>query len=722
MTASPHFRTCTLCEALCGIRVDLDEQGEITSIRGDEQDPFSRGHICPKATALADVHADPDRLRRPMRRDGEQWREVDWDEALDAAAEGLHRVQASNGRHAVATYFGNPTVHNLGAMMLGPMFLRTLRTRHRYSATSVDQLPHMMAAYYMFGHQLLLPVPDIDRTDHMIIVGGNPLASNGSLMTAPNVRARLRAIRERGGKVVVVDPRRTETARVADEHQFIRPGTDALLLAAMLHVIFEGGLTRASPALDCADGQDELRRAVQPFPPERAEGPTGIPAEAIRRLARELATAERAVVYGRLGASTQSFGTLCQWLINALNVVTGHLDRPGGAMFTKPAVDAVGAAGAFAIGRGSHGRWKSRVRGLPEVGGELPVATLAEDILEPGDGRIRGLVTMAGNPVLSTPDGRNLDRALGSLDFMVSLDFYLNETTRHADVILPPTSPLERGYYGLAFHVLAVRNTAKWSEPLFSPPEGAKHDWEILVDLMARLERRRGRGLVTAPRTTALRALGPERLLDLGLRFGPYGKGMRPFGPGLSLSTLKKHPHGIDMGPLEPCLPDRLRTDDRRMDLAPEPFVRDLARLADTYPEAPGVSEDSPTLWLIGRRHLRSNNSWMHNAPTLMRGRDRCTLLMHPEDATRRGLVDGATVCVRSRVGEVEAPLEISSDVMPGVVSLPHGFGHDRPGVRQRVATGQPGASINDLTDPQRLDALSGNAAFSGVPVRVDRA
>jgi anaerobic selenocysteine-containing dehydrogenase len=719
MRSAPHFRTCTLCEAICGIRIDVDDTGRIASIRGDEEDPFSQGHICPKATALADLQYDPDRLTKPLRRNGSRWDEIGWDEALEDAAAGIHRVQEAHGTHAVAAYLGNPTVHNVGSMLFGPMLLRTLRTRHRYSATSVDQLPHMMAAYYMFGHQLLLPVPDIDRTDFFLILGANPIASNGSLMTAPNVRARLRAIRERGGRVVVVDPRHTETARAADEHHFIRPGTDALLLAAMLHVVLRDALERPSPALSVSDGLETLRRAVEPFTPDRAAGPTGIDAAVIDRLARDLASTERAAVYGRMGASTQAFGTLCHWLINALNLVTGHLDRPGGAMFTRPAVDGVGAGGAFAIGRGSHGRWKSRVRSLAEFGGELPVATLAEDILEPGDGRIRALVTMAGNPVLSTPAGHTLDRALASLDFMVSVDFYLNETTRHAHLILPPTPPLEHGHYDLAFHLLAVRNTAKWSEPLFDPPKGALHDWEVLLGLMARLESQRGRRLREAPKLATLRRLGPEGLVDLGLRFGPYGRRLRPWGKGLSLAELKRHPHGIDLGPLEPCLPERLATRNKRIALAPDLFVQDLARLEATL-QPGGEAHSNGALLLIGRRHLRSNNSWMHNVPSLMRGRDRCTLMMHPGDASRLGLQDGGAVRVRSRVGEVQAPLEVTEDLMPGVVSLPHGFGHGRAGVRLRVAAEHAGVSINDLTDPEHLDALSGNAAFSGVPVTVE--
>ncbi|MFW5875443.1 MAG: molybdopterin oxidoreductase family protein [Myxococcota bacterium] len=718
MATTPHFRTCTLCEAMCGIRIDLGTDGRIASIRGDENDPFSRGHICPKATALAELQEDPARIRAPLRRVGDRWEAIGWSEALDEAARGLHGVQQAHGRHSVGTYFGNPTVHNVGAMMFGPMLLRTLRTRHRYSATSVDQLPHMMAAHAMFGHQLLLPIPDIDRTDHFLILGGNPLASNGSIMTVPDVKKRLRAVRERGGKIVVIDPRRTETARVADEHLFIRPGTDALLLAALLHVTLQEGLERASHLSDHVDGLGKAREAVEAFAPERVAGATGVDADTIRRLARELAAAERGVVYGRVGTSTQAFGGLCHWLINTLNVVTGHLDRPGGAMFPQPAIDVI--EGRFALSRGSRGRWKSRVRGLPEFGGELPVATLAEDILEPGEGPIRAVLTMAGNPVLSTPNGARLDRALSQLDFMVSIDFYLNETTRHANLILPPTAPLEHGHYDLIFHLLAVRNTAKWSEPLFAPPEGAKHDWQILLDLVQRLEGERGRGLKSAPRTAALRALGPEGLVDLGLRTGRHGKGFAPWKKGLSLAELREHPHGVDLGPLRSCLPQRLRSRGQRIDLAPDDFLRDVPRLESRLAGSGGDQDDQ--LLLIGRRQLRTNNSWMHNAPGLMRGRDRCTLMIHPQDAGRLGLEDGSRARIRSRVGEVAAPVEVTPDLMPGVVSLPHGFGHDRPGVRLPVATEQPGASINDLTDDQLVDELTGNAALSGVPVTVQPA
>ena len=468
MAARTHFRTCHLCEAMCGVAIAVDGD-HVLSIRGDEDDPFSRGHICPKGPALEDLHTDPDRIRRPLRRRGRDWEEIDWATALDEAAERIHGIQRRNGNDAVGLYVGNPNAHNLPAMLFGPMFAKGLRSRNRFSATSVDQLPQMFASYFMFGHQLLLPIPDLDRTDHLIVLGANPMASNGSIMTAPDMRRRIREIRERGS-VTVIDPRRTETAKVASEHVFLRPGTDAWLLLAMLHVVFAEDLADVGRLAPFVDGVDAIAALVREVNPRRAAAITGVPAETIATLARLLATEERAVLYGRIGTCVQEFGGLAAWLVNVLNVVTGHLDRPGGVMFPTPAVDPIRSQGGLGVSRGSFGRWKSRVRGLPEFGGELPVVALAEEILTEGPGRLRAMVTMAGNPVLSTPDGRQLDRAFGQLDLMVSIDFYLNETTRHAHLILPPVSPLERPHYDVIFHALAVRNTAKFSPPLFEPP------------------------------------------------------------------------------------------------------------------------------------------------------------------------------------------------------------------------------------------------------------
>jgi len=715
-----HFRTCHLCEAMCGIAIDLEGE-RIVAIRGDKDDPFSQGHICPKAIALQDVHEDPDRLRKPLRRTSSGFEEVSWDTALDEAAARLAAVQRAHGRDAVAFYQGNPTVHNHGALLFGNVFQRSLRSRSRYSATSVDQLPQMLASLLMFGHQLLLPIPDVDRTDFLLILGANPLVSNGSLLTAPGIERRLKALKARGGRVVVVDPRRTETAALADLHLKVRPGGDAFLLAALVQVLASEGRLRPGRLAAFTDGLDELLEAVRPFPPEAVAERTGLEAGAMRALARDFAGAPSAVAYGRVGTCTQEFGGLASWLVNALNLVTGNVDRVGGAMFPRPAVDVVGLAARIGH-RGHFDKGRSRVRGLPEFGGEWPAAVLAEEIETPGEGQVRALVTSAGNPVLSTPNGARLDRALGTLDFMVSIDLYLNETTRHAHLVLPPTFALERSHYDLAFHALAVRDTAKYSEPLFAPAAGARHDWQILLELGRRLERARGEGGARAwLRHRVLSALGPDGLVALLLRFGPRGAGLNPLSSRLTLGKLRRSPHGLDLGPLEPSLPGRLYTPGRRIALAPAPFLRDLARLREALAPrgAAARPEGAGPLALIGRRELRSNNSWMHNSERLVKGRERCTLLMHPEDARARGLRDAQPVRIASRVGAVVAPLEVSDAMRPGVVCLPHGWGHARPGARLSVASARPGVSFNDLSDESLVDPLCGTARLNDVPVEV---
>ncbi|MFO0555871.1 MAG: molybdopterin-dependent oxidoreductase [Polyangiaceae bacterium] len=712
-----HFRTCPLCEAICGLELETDGE-RVTAVRGDPDDPFSRGFLCPKGAALGALHEDPDRLRRPLLRDGATFREVGWEEALDAAARGLHSVQEKYGRDALASYLGNPTVHNTGALVFGPTFSRALRTKNRFSATSVDQLPHQLAAFWMFGHQFLLPIPDVDRTDFMLILGANPVASNGSLMTAPDMRGRLERILARGGKVVVVDPRRNETARVASEHHFIRPGTDVWLLAAIVAIALDEAARGRSRGLGRAaafsENLDTLREVVQPFTPAVAAERTGLAPEIIERLALELARAPSAIVYGRFGLSTQRHGGLCQWLVNAANLVTGNFDRPGGVLFTRPAIDAVDAPSGMGISRGGFGRFHTRVRKLPEFGGELPVAALAEDIATPGEGQIRGLITIAGNPVLSTPTGSALDAALAGLEFMVSVDFYLNETTRHAHVILPPPSPLERPHYDVAFHHLAVRNTAKFAPALFAPGPDQRPDHVILLELTRRLlALRKELTLANKLQFAALERLGVEGMLDLGLRGGPYGLRALPGRKPLSLRALERAPHGIDLGALEPSMPGRMKRWKRAIDLAPAPAAEALRALASS--EIGARAE----LVLVGRRHLRSNNSWLHNLPKLVAGKPICTLEMHPDDARARGIESGATVTLSSRVGDVEALVELTDAVMPGVVSLPHGFGHGRPRTQLTVASATPGPSVNDVTDASVVDELTGNAVLSGVPVTV---
>jgi anaerobic selenocysteine-containing dehydrogenase len=699
---------------MCGLAIETRD-GIAVSIRGDPDDPLSRGHLCPKALALKDVHEDPDRLHRPLRRRGRDWEEVSWDAALDEAAERLRAVQRAHGRNAVAFYQGNPTVHNYGALVFSQLFQQSLGSRSRFSATSVDQLPHMLASLLMFGHALLLPIPDVDRTCFFLVFGANPVASNGSLLTAPGMARRLRELRARGGRLVVVDPRRTETAALADLHLAIRPGSDALLLLAMVHTLFREGLVRPGRLAAVTDGVDAIAAAARDFPPDAVAAATGISAEQIQTLARDFAAAPSAAAYGRVGISTQEFGALACWLVNVLNLLTGNLDREGGVMFTRPAVDLVGLS-ALLGQRGHFDKGRSRVRGLPEFGGEWPAAVLAEEMETEGPGQIRALVSSAGNPVLSTPNGARLGRALERLDFMVSIDIYRNETSRHAHLILPPTFGLERDHYDLAFHIFAVRNTAKFSSALLAAAPGAKHDWEILLELATRIDIAAGRGLRARLKRGALRMLGPKGILALLLRFGPHGAGFSPFARGVSLRGLRRAPHGVDLGPLEPCLPERLYTPSGRVALAPSRLLGDLPRLTEHLRARP------PALCLIGRRHVRSNNSWMHNSARLVDGPDRCSLLMHPEDAEARGLRAGQRVRVSSRVGQVTVPVDLTEAMRPGVVSLPHGWGHDKQGGGLRIAAEHPGASTNDLTDDQRVDQLCGNAAFSAVPVEVDPA
>jgi anaerobic selenocysteine-containing dehydrogenase len=703
-----HFRTCPLCEASCGLVIETAGD-RVTRVRGDDRDPFSRGYVCPKGVALGALHHDPDRLHRPQKRVGDRWHEIDWSEALDEAASRLSEIQRSHGNDAVAAYLGNPTVHSLGALLFAPRFVRALRTKNRYSATSVDQLAHHVAAWALYGHQLLLPIPDIDHTELFLIIGSNPVASNGSLMTAPDVKRRLSAIRERGGKLIVVDPRRTETAEIASQHLFIRPGTDVFLLLAMLHVVFAEGLEAPGRLASFTDGIDTIRARVADWNPTRAAATTGIDAGDIVDLARAFAKSGSAVAHARMGASTQAHGGLCQWLVQVLNVVTGNLDRRGGALFTTPALDVLPSAG-----RGHLAAWHSRVRKLPEFGGELPVAALAEEMETPGPGQVRALVTHAGNPVLSTPNGRRLERAISKLDYFVAIDIYRNETTRHADLILPPTSPLEREHSDAAFYALSIRNFARWSEPVFAPPPGALHDWQILAGLTDRLQKRRGLSWRKRAMGELWARLGPARIIELGLLAGPHG--LRRGRAGLSLGRLRRSPHGIDLGPLEPQLPKRLWNKSGRIDLAPRLFLDALRNLEPTEPERASAS-----LSLIGRRDLRTCNSWLHNIPNLVAGRERCTLQIHPKDAEPRGIESGLRVRARSRVGSVELIAEVTDAVMMGVISIPHGWGHDRVGSTLAIASRHAGVSINDLTDETRIDDLTGAAAFSGVEVNVDR-
>ena len=699
-----HHRVCHLCEAMCGLVIQT-EGDKVTDVRGDKDDPLSRGHVCPKAVALQDIHEDPDRLRKPMKRirtaPGEyQHVEIEWSEALDLAADALASTIEKQGIDAIGAYFGNPAVHNYGMLTHQRNLFRHIRTRNRFSATSVDQLPHHLVSLWCFGHMLLHPIPDVDRTHYFLMLGANPLASNGSIWTVPDVRQRLKDLKSRGGKLVVVDPRRTETAELASEHLFIRPGSDAAFLLAMIHVLFRDDLVAPGPLGDFTDGLDEVAAAVSELSPDWAAPLTGIEADDIVRIAHELAEAEAGICYGRMGVSTQAYGALCQWAIQVINVATGHLDKPGGSLFTRPAMDQV-----VNTNPGGFGRFASRGRGLPEFNYELPAATMVDEIRTEGEGQIRLMFTGAGNPVLSTPNGRALDEALEEVDFMISVDPALNETTRHADVILPPTSPLEHDHYDIAFHNLAIRNTARYSPAVFDKPEGALHDWEIFSELGARVAAR----LNLEPMPT----YPPDRMVDAALKSGPYGEHTDWQ---LSIDKLKAHPSGIDLGPLEPSCPERLQTPNQRIQLAIPEVLADIERFVkDT-----DVAGDHYRL--IGRRHVRDNNSWMHNHHRLMKGKPRCQLLMHPDDVAKEGWQSGMVVTIESRVGAIDAELAASDEMMPGVVSLPHGYGHGLAGTRGEVASRHAGVSCNDITDEQFVDQLSGNAAVNGVSVRLSAA
>jgi anaerobic selenocysteine-containing dehydrogenase len=740
------FRTCPLCEAGCGLEIGLrqgdDGREAVGRIRGDREDVFSHGFICPKGSTLRQLHEDPDWLRRPLvRRDGKLV-EATWDEAFAEVARGLGAAVDEHGRDAVAVYVGNPNAHSLAGLLYLRPLIKALGTTNVYSASTVDQRPKEIASALMFGGALTVPVPDVDRSDFLLMLGANPYASNGSLATAPDWPGRIEALLERGGTLVVVDPRRSRTAEVASRHLAIRPGADAFLLMALVNVLDAEDLIDPGAAGEYLGGVDEVRVLAQPFTPEAVAGVTGLDPDTIRTLARDLAAAPSACVYGRIGTTTALYGTLTSWLVDVLNALTGNLDRPGGAMFTRAAAGAANTRGKPRVGRGLRlHRRTSRVRGIGETLGELPVACLAEEIDTPGDGQVRALVTVAGNPVLSTPNAGRLDAALATLDFYVAVDPYVNETTRHADVILPVPTALQKGHYDLALLQLGLRNVANYSPPVLPMEDGQVDEWKILARLAMVAQ---GMGADADPAVVDDLVLGslvasavadetgpifgrdpeeivallgertgPERLIDLMLRTGPYGEGFGATPGGLSLDVLLDNPHGVDLGALEPRLPDVLRTPSGMVELAPEPIVADVERLRAALDAPPAE------MTLVGRRDLRSNNSWMHNVEVLVKGKPRCTLHVHPDDAARLGLADGADAAVASRTGRVTIPVEVTDAIRPGVVSIPHGWGHDLDGVELSVARRHAGVNSNLLADDELMDPLSGTSVLNGIPVEV---
>ena len=738
MTETLHHRICPLCEACCGLEIKVRDQ-QVISIRGHEADVLSRGYICPKAVALKDLHEDPDRLRTPLIKRNGVHVEATWEEAYAEIEKRLPPLIAANGRDAVGVVVGNPSAHKIGLLTYFGKLARALGTKNVFTASTLDQMPKQLASGLMFGHWLSIALPDISRTDLLLVIGANPLASNGSMWTVPDFKGKAKALQARGGQLIVIDPRRTETAAMADAHHFIRPGADVFLLAAMVHTLFEEGLVTLGRVAEWVNGADDIRTAIAPFTPDVVAERCGMPAETIRALARQLARTPRAAVYARIGTCTQEYGTLASWLVDVLNTLTGHLDTEGGMLFAKSAAFASNTAGKPGVGKGvSTGRHHARVSGAPEVYGELPITCLAEEIDTEGAGQIKALITVATNPVLSSPDGPRLEAALDQLDFMVSLDIYLNETTRHADVILPGVSPLQDWHYDVAFPQLSWRNHARYSPPVLERTAGQPEEWQTLLTLTAIVQ---GHGVQTdanalddaqfeadaqrlfgahasavAQATQGLR--GPQRNLDVALRTGPYGDqfGQKPEGLTLQKVMDANAAGGIDLGELQPRIPEMLRTPSGKVELAPPMLLQDLERAAQD------VRRLAPDLVIIGRRDVRTNNSWMHNLPTLAKGPFRCTALVHPDDAARYGVADGAMATLRNGTRSVQAQVQVSDQMMRGVVSLPHGWGHDRPGAKLRVAAERPGANLNALLNDQLRDPLSGNAVLGGVAITLEAA
>ncbi|MFD6452407.1 molybdopterin oxidoreductase family protein [Nocardia sp. NPDC060220] len=711
MDSTTIARQCTLCEAHCGILVTV-EDSRVTRVEGNPDDVLSKGYICPKATAMGGLHHDPDRLRTPMRRVGDSFEPVGWDEAFREIGQRLRAVRSAHGPSAIGMYIGNPAAHS-SSVMYAALLRAVLLTRNFFSASSIDQFPQEFVAWRMFGSNVLMPITDIDRTDRLVVLGANPAVSNGSITTMPGAKSRIKAVRARGGTVVVIDPRRTETARLADEHVAVRPGGDVYLLLAMLHVLITEELCDERAVRALCTGWDELAALVADTTAERMAPLAGVDADTIRRLARDHAAAPSAVLYARIGVCQQVTGTLTHWLVNTINAVTGNLDRAGGQMFATPVVDAARYAKYLPMG---HGAWTDRSGAHKSFRSELPVAVLAEEIRTEGPGQIKAMITYAGNPVLSTPQADKLDAALESLGCYVAVDMYITETTRHADFILPPVSALEREELSLLFPIFSVRNNARYDARVFEPPADGLDDWQILARLVTEMVPLPARRLTARVLNAAFEPFSPLRLSAAAVATGPYGI-LRRGRNGLTLKKIRDTAGGVDLGPLQPRLPELIGTGDRKTHLAPADF---LAAVRTVLDDATGVAEPGYDLQLIGRRHLRSNNSWLHNIPSMVKGRDRCTVLIHPDDAAARGLADGDPATIESPVGSIVVPVEISGDIRAGVVAIPHGWGHREPGVGWSVAAGLPGANVNLLHDPARTDLLSGTSAVNSTWVRVN--
>lgn len=766
-----HLQICNLCEAMCGLKIQTID-GEITSIKGNPDDSFSKGYLCAKALALKDIHEDPDRLRQPVRRTAQGWETISWEMAFKDIKQQLTTIQKKFGRNSIALYLGNPRYHHHGSLLSSILLKKALNSRNCFSVASSDQLPHMLAAHELFGHMAMLPVPDIDRTDFLLCFGANPLVSNGSVMSAPNIKNRLKSLQNRGGKIITIDPRQTETAALADQHIYIRPGQDTFLLLGIIQIIFQHKLVDQGEWQNYTTGLTELKQLTQAYTLEKVARQTGIASDVIEVLALEFATSKTAAAYGRIGICTQQHGAINAWLIYLLNIISGNLDKPGGLMFPTPAAD-LALLSALINENGRFNEYRSRLKNLPSFDSELPVVEMADEMLSEEPEKIRAFINVAGNPVLSTPNGTRLEQALGQLDFMVAVDSYINETNRFADIILPPTSPLERSQYNMTCNLTAVRNNARYSEPLFPPAIDARHDWQILLSLSNILNRGPS---FHALRTLAIgfvilmfRKLGADGVLGLMLRLGPYGFSFRKsrlsqdFQPpakwfvkyfrmniprklrllfqispfykritlldndphskqGLSLKKLKQKPQGIDLGAMTPCLPDRLKlfTDHKTLNLTPDIYQSELQKISISTEDRQPLANNE--FILIGRRTPRSMNSWLHNVERLVKGKPSNTLFIHPENAFSLGISSGDQLRIQTFQHSISTVAELDPGIMKGVVCLPHGWGHHRQNTRLQIAHRYAGASFNDLTSSDQFDPFSGMSVLNNTLVKVDKA
>jgi anaerobic selenocysteine-containing dehydrogenase len=703
--AQVNYSFCNLCDSCCGLIIEHDGQ-QILSIRGDKDNVLSRGHVCPKCLALMDIYNDPSRIRKPLRKRGKEWEEISWKEAIEETAERITDIQKKYGNDSLAFFFGNPVAHNYATLLTILPFINTLKTKNIYTANSVDAWPRLLVSILLYGNQALLPIPDIERTKYFLILGANPIISHGSVMTAPDCKRRFRELQERGGKIVVIDPRRSETAKIADEHYFIKHGTDHLFIFSMLHILFKEKLIKLNHLSNKIEGIKEVEVLAREFAPEKFSEQTGIETKVIYKITREFAKADSAVCYGRMGTRTQKNATVTTWLIDLLNILTGNIDSPGGAMFTTPAVDLVGMAKLLRR-TDWFGRTRSRVNGFPDLTGELPVAALYDELERHGAGQIKALLTLAGNPVLSLPNSKRFEKALKNLEFMVSIDFYINETTQYSNIILPPVTYLESDHYPIIELATSIRNTAHYSDTVISPAADSKQEWEILEYLGRNIGSNRGILEKTKAilKYVILKKVGPERILDILLRFGPHK---------LSLQELRKYPHGLDLGGLKPRLLEEMNN--KKVNLLPGLIAKEIESIKLELDD-----KNSGGYHLVNRRNLLGMNTYLHNFPRLLKGDNRCTLLINLSDAEKLNISNGETVRVKSRVGTIEIPVEITDEIMPGVVCIPFGWGHNSDGARLAIANKIPGVNINIIIDEKIIDTISGTSAVNGTKVSIEK-